>query len=294
MTTRVKLLLLAGFLAVDAVLAVVVLRHVQQDPPESDLRGPAATAAPSATVRPDGQEKFDFNRPSSFSLSVSDDGAVMRALRGRCDGAKAAELVISTDDGRTTSTAETGLQEIVAVSATSKSELRLVGATGDCTVRKLRSVDGGTTWQADPASTLWFPDLAEESMVVSPAGRSDVGCTVTSLSEIDRTFARATCSDGTVRGTGNSGRKWVDLGRLDNVRVASFVSFNTGHALAVFRGCAAQEMTTRDGGRTWKPGGCITGERAQAIAASDSGLMAVVDDELYRSDDAGSSWSQAE
>jgi hypothetical protein len=292
-TTRVKTLLLAAFLVFDLVLIVGVVRHVRQDPPSSDLTGEAGRATSTSTGRDDDREKFEFDRSKSHSLSIAADGTVLRALRGRCDGGKAGELVVSTDRGRSLTVSETGLREIVAVSAESKSELHIVGATASCALRKLASADAGTSWQPEPASPLWHVALDDSSEVVSPNGRTDAGCTVTSLAQIDASFARVTCSDGRIRGTGNGGRRWLDLGRLDNVRVASFSSFNTGHALAVYQGCAAQEMTTRDGGRTWRPGGCISGERAQAVGAQDGALMAVVDGKLYVSEDAGASWKEA-
>jgi hypothetical protein len=288
----VKVLLLAAFLAFDAALTVVVIRHVRQDPPDSNLRGKAARVTPTATVRPDAQERFDFDRTNSYTLSIAADGTVMRALRGRCDGDQVAELVVSTDGGRSITTSDTRMLEIVAVSAESESELHVVGATANCALAKLVSTDGGVSWQADPASAMWHPALDDGTDVVSPDGRNDAGCTVTSLAQIDASFARVTCSDGTIRGTGDGGERWLDLGRLDNVRVASFSSFSTGYALAVYRGCAAQEMTTRDGGRTWRPGGCITGERAQAIDATDGDLLAVVDEQFYASKDAGTSWKE--
>lgn len=293
MTSRVKMLLLAAFLVFDLVLIVGVVRHVGQDPPGSDLRGDAAGVTPSATARPDEQEKFELNRAASYTLSFAPDGTVLRALRGGCNRGKPAELVVSTDGGRSITPSDTGLREIVAVTAESSSELRVVGATADCTLTRLASTDGGASWQADTTSSLWHPALDDDTEVVSPEGPSDAGCIVTSLTQIDASFGRVTCSDGTIRGTGSGGKKWLDLGRLDNVRVASFSSFSTGYALAVYRGCAAQEMTTRDGGLTWQPGGCITGERAQAIDAKGGDLMAVVDEQFYVSQDAGTSWKEA-
>ena len=72
----------------------------------------------------------------------------------------------------------------------------------------------------------------------------------------------------------------------------SFTTFNAGYALAVYQGCAAREFTTRDGGRSWAAGGCITGEPAQAIAANDTGLVAAVNGDFYASDNSGLKWAQ--
>lgn len=284
---------LVAFVLVDAVLVVGVLRHVNKTPPAADL--PAAAAVkPSASPSPgtSKQQDYRFEPASASSISMANDQTLMYAHRGRCDGGASAELVLSTDGGASTTTPDTGLKEIVAVSAVSRSELHVVGADSNCDLQRLVSTDGGDSWAPDTSTDVWYPDLDDPKKVVSPEGTSKPGCIVTSLSQIGDDFARASCADGTIRGTGNGGDKWLTLGRLDNVRVASFTTFNAGYALAVYQGCAAQEFTTRDGGRTWAPGGCITGEPAQAIGANDTGLVAIVDSQLYVSDNGGKSWAQ--
>lgn len=284
---------LVAFVLVDAVLVVGVLRHVNKTPPAADL--PAAAAVkPSASPSPgtSKQQDYRFEPASASSISMANDQTLMYAHRGRCDGGASAELVLSTNGGASTTTPDTGLKEIVAVSAVSRSELHVVGADSNCDLQRLVSTDGGDSWTPDTSTDVWYPDLDDPKKVVSPEGTSKPGCIVTSLSQIGADFARASCADGTIRGTGNGGDKWLTLGRLDNVRVASFTTFNAGYALAVYQGCAAQEFTTRDGGRTWAPGGCITGEPAQAIGANDTGLVAIVDSQLYVSDNGGKSWAQ--
>lgn len=296
MKTRTKVVLLAAFVMFDMAIGLGVWRHVNQEPPSSELRVSSESASPSAakndSVAGSTQQKFSFKPAESYSISMANDDTVVRALRGSCDGGDPGELAVSTDGGASSDTADTGLREILAVQATSRTELRVVGADASCTVTRLTSTDGGDTWLADFAEPLWYPGLSNDQNVVTPEGARDAGCTVTSLSQVGSSFGRVTCSDGTIRGTGDSGDKWVTLGRLDNVRVATFATFNTGYALAVFQGCAAQEMTTRDGGRTWAKGGCITGDRAQAVDANDTGLVAVVDEEFYVSNNGGKEWSQ--
>ena len=284
---------MVAFVIADAVLVIGVLRHVNKTPPAADL--PAAAAVkPSALPSPgtSKQQDYRFEPASASSISMANDQTLMYANRGQCDGDAGAKLVLSTNGGASTSTPDTGLEEIVAVSAVSRSELHVVGADGDCALKRLVSTDGGDSWTADASTDVWYPDVQDPERVVSPNGTSKPGCIVTSLSQIGDNFARVSCADGTILGTGNGGDKWVKLGRLDNVRVASFTTFNAGYALAVYQGCAAQEFTTRDGGRSWAPGGCISGEPAQAIGANDTGLVAVVADQLYASDNGGKSWAQ--
>ena len=283
----------AAFVVADIALVVGVFQHVQQTPPSDGLPA-AAKVTPSSepSVGAGQQQEFTFTPAKASSISLSNDQTLLYATRGQCDGDIPAKLVLSTNGGASTSTPNTGLKEILAVSAVSRSELHVVGADADCNVLRLTSSDGGDSWAPDTSSDVWYPDLDDAKKVISPDGSSKPGCTVTSLSQIGTDFARVSCADGTIRGTGNGGDKWLKLGRLDNVRVASFTTFNAGYALAVYQGCAAQEFTTRDGGRTWAAGGCISGEPAQAIGANDTAMVAVVASQLYTSDNAGKSWAQ--
>lgn len=285
--------LVAAFVVVDAALVVGTIKHVHKTPP-SDGLPVAATVTPSdrPSVGAGRQQEFTFKPAQASSISLSNDQTMMYATRGQCDGDRSGKLVVSTDAGASTSTSDTGLKEILAVSVVSRSELHVVGADANCDLHRLTSSDGGDLWTPDISSDVWYPDLDDAKKVVSADGSSKPGCTVTSLSQIGSGFARVSCADGTIRGTGNGGDKWLKLGRLDNVRVASFTTFNAGYALAVYRGCAAQEFTTRDGGRTWAPGGCISGEPAQAIGANDTVLVGVVANQLYASDNGGKSWAQ--
>jgi photosystem II stability/assembly factor-like uncharacterized protein len=284
---------IAAFVVADIALVVGMFQHVQQTPPSDGLPA-AATVTPSSEPSVDAgrQQEFTFQPAKASSISLSNDQTMLYAIRGQCDGDSPAKLVLSTNGGASTSTPDTGLKEILAVSAVSRSELHVVGADADCNVRRLTSSDGGDSWTPDTSSDVWYPDLDDATKVVSPDGSGKPGCTATSLSQIGTDFARVSCADGTIRGTGNGGDKWLKLGRLDNVRVASFRTFNAGYALAVYQGCAAQEFTTRDGGRTWAAGGCISGEPAQAIGANDTVMVAVVANQLYTSDNAGKSWAQ--
>ena len=278
-----------------AVVALLVLgtvglyQHVNRTPPASDL--PPTAAAPSTADRNEGPV-YEFDPVSSMSIDIYDNGLVINATRGQCDGKAKGEVRVSANGGKRISTPDVGLKEIVAVEARPRGRLTVVGAGADCVARQVSSGDGGVTWTPDAAITIWYPSLDDVDEVVSPDGRTKVGCPVTSLSQVGKNFARASCSDGRIRGTGNGGKEWVTLGRLDHVRVASFATFTKGYALARHQGCAAQTFVTQDSGRSWERGGCITGDPAQAIGSSDIGLVAVVGDELYASSDSGSTWTQ--
>jgi len=291
-------LALAAFLIADLALVVAVYRHVNADPASVALPSPAsADADPKPTEEPakdeENQDAFEFNPVQSHVLSLANDGGLLAARRGQCDGKTTAEVQASDDYGKSLRKVDTGLTEVVAVQADSSSDMTVVGADESCQLRQRTTTDGGSTWLDEFTITLWHPDLKDDKVVGSGAGTSKPGCTVTSTNQVSDTLARVSCDDGVIIGTGDGGSSWVDLGRLDNVRVTTYASPSKAYALAKYQGCAANAFVTRDGGRSWTPGGCISGDPAQALAQSSDRLMAQVDGKLYVSRDEGASWSPA-
>jgi hypothetical protein len=299
----VQRLLLALFVVVDVALVVGAVRHVNSTPPDSDLPATAATATASAptadaptaaATEAPAQVPFDFSPADAVSLSAALDGTIVYGTRGSCNDSDAT-VQVSTDGGAAFSASKTGLTTTLAVKATGRSSISVVGTSDGCDdVRQLTSTNGGKSWTPDDDVTLWYPDAQDTSAVVSPSRSSKpgAGCVVTTVSQVTAGSARVSCADGTVKGSGDDGKTWVDLGRLDNLRVTTFSTPTAGYALARYNGCGANEFTTVDGGVTWTPGGCISGEPAQAIAANANGLTAVVDGEVYVSTDDGKTFTQ--
>jgi hypothetical protein len=292
--------LLAVFVVVDVILIVGAMRHVNGTPPATDVPNAAsASADPSpAAGTPTPTEAatqlpFDFNASEAVALASANDGTMVYGTRGRCS-ASAAPVQVSTDGGADFAPSQTGLTTTLAVRAKSATSITVVGTTADCKVQQLTSTNGGSSWTKDDKVDLWYPAADDTETVVTPSGPSKPGkgCVVTSVSQVTVESGRVSCADGTIRGSGNNGKKWVQLGRLDNVRVSTFLTPSAGFALARYSGCAANAFTTTDGGVTWKPGGCISGEPAQAITATSNGLAAVVAGETYASTDNGQTWMQ--
>lgn len=284
---------IVAFVAFDIVLAFVVFQHVNRTPPKSDLPA-AATASPTRSSGNSDQQPFEFDPAEASSIDVANDGTMIFATRGQCDGKASAEVRVSANGGKRITTPNPGFKEVLTVQAGAGGNLVVVGAAADCVAKQVSSTDAGATWTPAAAITIWYPSPGDTKQTVSPKRSSKPGCTVTSLSQVGDDFARVTCSDGKIRGTGNGGSNWVTLGRLDNVRVASFSTFTKGYALARYQGCAAQTFVTSDSGRTWKRGGCITGDPARAIGSSDVRLVAVVGStsDFYASTDSGVEWAQ--
>ena len=292
MSRRVGLPLLVLFLIVDVVLVVLVYRHVNQPPPASDVTL-EETAAPDQVDNE--QTAFEFDPSSAAVLDVANDGSVVWATRGACDGVPAT-VMTGSENGAVMTPSSPGLQTVLSAAITPEGDFVLVGTEGDCQPLQLRSTDGGGSWEEDDEISLWYPSPTDVRVVVAPNGAaSDPQCSVSSLSQIDADFARVTCVDGVVRGTGNAGVEWVVLGRLDNIRTATFTTFDTGYALARFQGCAAFLFTTTDSGATWTDRSCIVGDPARAVAASDTVLIGVVgtDPKVFVSDDGGDTFGPA-
>lgn len=294
MKKTLPLLLIAAFVVADVVLIVGARRHVFQDPPAADIAAVAAISTPQGTAEPDSaQVGYDFEAERSVAISLARDGALVMGSRSGTCSSSAARVPISasSDGGAKVSRVETSLVTVLAARASNTTDLRILGQDGTCAVREARSTDGGVTWKASKEISLWYADPDNDARVVSPIGAADTGCQVISVSQVTPQSARIGCVDGTIKGTGDGGRSWTDLGRLDNLRVVTFLTPTAGYALARYNGCAANAFTTKDAGVTWKPGGCITGEPAQGMSASANGLAAVVDDGLYTSADAAT-WTQ--
>lgn len=298
MSRILQRVLLAVFVIVDVFLVVLAVRHVNGTPPASDLPDVAATATPTpgepeTSPVASSQIDYDFKASEAVALSAANDGTIVYGTRGRCADAPTS-VMISTNGGADFAPSDTGLTTTLAVKAANATSITVVGTDAKCDVKQLTSTNGGSSWTASDSVELWYPAVDDSATVVSPkrSSKPAEGCIVTSVSQVTAASARISCADGTIRGSGDDGATWVELGRLDNVRVSSFLTPSAGFALARYNGCGANQFATTDGGVTWTPGGCITGDPAQAIAATANGLTAVVAGEPYVSADNGQTWMQ--
>lgn len=289
MPKPLTVLALAAFVAVDVALVAGVYSHVNQDPPTT-----SASSEATEQPRTSDQIAFDFDPTDAGVLDVANDGTFVFAVRGDCED-KGSKLWVSEEYGADPEPSKVGLTSIQAVKASTDGRLTVAGSDQDCNPLQRSSDDGGDNWVTDPEVTLWTIDPGDPKTIVSPSeGDSEPGCTVSSLSQVDDDFARVTCIDGLVKGTGNGGKEWLDLGRLDNVRTATFRTYDSGFALARYQGCAAHVFVTSDSGRSWTPTSCIVGDPARAIASSDTTLVAVVGEkpQVFTSVDNGADFSQ--
>lgn len=287
---------LAVFLAVDAVLLVVLLQRTSDARVEAGGGQPITTSTPTAS---------DPEAAGPTALEQIDDGLLARISRGRCaDGAQPL-LEISTDQGATfkelalpllDSTDNTTVRSVLQVRAVSATELTLVGSDERCAERQFSTDDGGASWTESESLTPpdsargWYVD-ASRTGVVSPTGASDPGCDVVALGAVSDRNAKVACADGSIRGTDDNGDEWVLLGMLDGVDAMTFTAVSDGYAIAAREGCDAAVFATASTGLEWSAVGCVADVgTVQGLVGTAAQLFAMVDGEVLASTDQGQTW----
>ena len=302
MRKNLAVLGVVGFILVDVLLVVLALRHAQGDASAADdgARRPSASAtvkaSPSATPtqgKPTSNQGGKRERKDAVLLSISDDGTVVRGVRGSCEADSTAKVEISSDSGASFDTVTPELTQVLSVEASSDAEISVVGADQDCEPRRFRSSDLGETWKKGKAPEDWYLLPGAKKSVRSPIDTTRPGCTVLALAEVDVSVARVACTDSSIRGTGDAGAEWVRLGSLKRLRAITYAGPSRAVALAESDDCAGQVFTTTNGGSKWSRGGCIDGELAEAVAANDRIILAQVSGQVFRSTDDGETWSKA-
>ncbi|MFL6088518.1 MAG: WD40/YVTN/BNR-like repeat-containing protein [Aeromicrobium sp.] len=288
MSSPVRALLIGTFLLLDAALGFAAWRHLHHAPPASDVAEARVDAAQDTSVGVPGSPAFAFAKSDAVLLDASASGMLVAARRGDCHG-PAPTISVSADAGKTVSIVKPDIREVLAVKADDDGSVTIVGGDAKCRIIAVRSTDDGRNWD-NVAVRGWYAGLKQQSDVGSPKGIANAGCAVTALSSVDSNFARLACADGRIRGTGDAGRRWATLGRLENLRAVTFDDYSNGVALARYEGCGAFAFATADGGRTWKQLACAGSGSGRAIASDGSRLIAVVDNRLAVSSDGGRAW----
>jgi len=220
-----------------------------------------------------------------FSLAASPGFAE----DGLCFAARRSGLYHSTDHGETWDLAYRALNLdadlatlAVAVSpAFGADETVFTGVAGGV----LRSQNAGKNWQVAPFPP---PEPTVSCLAVSPAYRKD------------GTVLAGTLEDGVFR-SGDHGRRWDrwNFGLLDLNVLALGISPAYEDDETVFAGTDSGVFSSTNGGRAWREADFDGGfARVLAIAvsegfATDGCLFAGTEEcGLFRSDDAGGTWSQ--
>lgn len=223
-------------------------------------------------------------------LDMSSDGSVIRALRGECPADSPARVEVSDDGGSSWHTVETDSTAILRVGA-QRDGLWYVGTDSGCDPIEQDTDDGGATWTTGGTSGAWYLDADPDATTLQgPNAQSDVGCVPVALSGVSLHDAAVACADGTVRVTDDAGASWSTASTVPGVAGISFVSADSGVALAPRGACGAAVLRTSDGGSSWSQVRCLDGYQPLAIAAAGDAIRAQVGTVLYGSDDDGESW----
>ena len=298
-TKSLKITAIVLFVFVDLVAAAFAIRHVNQRPVSQGSSLSVPTETPSATV----STSVDPKTEDPTGLVVT--GNVMaRFVRGSCDDPAMASLELSTDSAANfkeialplaaksdaNGDRSAAVTSIRGVTLTTPAELSIVGTDADCKSYRYVTENGGQDWKRTDTGDEWYVDGAK---VVTPAGRADAQCEVSSVWPISERNARVGCKDGQIRGTDDAGDTWVGLGALDGLSAVSFSTIRDGFGIAKTDGCASRVYATGSAGGNWEPLGCISDTKtAVAIGGAAALLAALVDGDVYVSTDQGESWDK--
>lgn len=249
-------------------------------PAPSEGAGSSSAGAPAAQQLPDG----------SLQLALAQDGTLLRASQGTCDEDTDVHLAVAGPeaDGFRNLPLGARLDGVMALEATSSDDLVVLGADATCQAVAFQGGVRRGPWREVPSENYWYLDLSGDSSVHAPGGRVDVPCVPAALSTVGA--VRLLCDDGALLGTADGGESWATLGRLDDADAVAFDGPGRGIALASRDGCPVTLLSTDNGGAGWDEVTCLDGEEGRAVALRGDTIAVIVDDEVRRSTDAGTTW----
>jgi len=287
----------AALVVVDVALVALAVQQVRgndiaasDDNDASD--GPTPVVTEPSPDRPD-RESPD---PGPVLLDAAADDTVLRAGRGSCGESESPLIEVSSDSGATFDPVD--LREppvdVLGVSASSASDLFLVGADAACLPVIYRSTDGGENWVSAPGSGgAWHLAAVGVRRVHAPSGSVPVGCDVLALSAFSDSGARVLCTDGLLRGTADGGRSWVGLGGLPGAVDIAYQTPADAWGLAATSECPAAVLQTADGGADWEETACLdTDGEPYAVSVADGVVLAQIGGDLLTSSDGGATFAQ--
>jgi len=195
----------------------------------------------------------------------------------------------------------TELRSVVAVDVIDRSEVHVIGQSGDdCTTVLGRSYTAGLDWVESPDSLgpTWFVDPADPAVVRSPSGTGPVPCgAVVDVAAADDSSAAALCADRTVHRTTDGGATW-DAG-LAAPGVVALDSGADGYVLAGIgdEGCDGVQLRALPADSDEASvQGCLPARTADlapgsvAISVAGSAVWLWVDEAVRVSQNGGLTW----
>ncbi|MGK9147403.1 hypothetical protein KXS11_07245 [Plantibacter flavus] len=295
---------LALFLIADLVLVGLALTANGRSG-ETPTQRPLTTFGMSPTPTPTSTETPVAAAPTGRFLVAGSADVLWRATEGSCETPAVVER--SVDAGLTWTALPTGagidLRVVRALSATSADELQLVGAAGaDCTIDGFSSTDAGDTWESDPAVVT--------TAAYASTGAGDGGTTITIGGQpvvspcptVDVLTARdertvAACSAVLAEWDAVAGA-WVAV-PFAGIHAAEVQDDQILFAARGTTGCSGLGVM-RVAGTVLTPSsgiesvGCVPDADITApatLASFDGAVWLWVGDAVFRSVDAGASWT---
>lgn len=297
MRDKLGIVAIIAFVVVDIVLVTLAVRHVRGAAPVPDAATPSSPS--SASPSPDSPAPTPATAAPEpipddpMLLALAEDGTVLRAVRGSCADGVAPAVSVSTDGGSSFAPVpvDGSLAEVTGLSASGRRTLRVAGATADCEPVVYGGSAGRDAWQqvAPDDAEMWHLTVGGTEQVHAPGGDVDTPCPVISLTVTGA--IRALCESGRIIGTDDDGESWVALGTLEDGVAIGYTGPGVGYALAERRGCPAAVVSTGDGGVSWELETCLGEAPPRAIDAVGDVVVAQVGDQVFRSEDAGDTWT---
>lgn len=249
-------------------------------PAPAEGTGSSSAGGPAAHQLPDG----------GLQLALAQDGTLLRASLGACtEDADVHLAVAGPEAGRFRDLPLAArLGGVMALDASSRDDLVVLGADATCQAIAFQGGVRAGSWREVPSEDFWYLDLSGDSTVHAPGGRIDVPCVPAALSTVGA--VRMLCDDGALLGTADGGDSWATLGRLDGSGAMAFEGPGRGVALTSRDGCPVALLSTDNGGAGWDEVTCLDGEEGRAVALRGGTIAVIVDDEVRRSTDAGTTW----
>jgi len=280
-------------IAAFAIVDVLIIAWLFTRGPAGDSDGGQSTGGSASPVK---------ERPpvdTSVSLARSDSFILFRVHRSDCSGETLPKVEMSTNAAEQFREVglpvgeddELAIRSVLAVDGTDADNLTLLGTDAECKKKGYESSDGGQSWKRADVEFDWYI-APDDKSVTSPDRTSSPGCEPISLDPIDELNAKVVCKSGSLVGTINGGTSWAEVGKLSGMRASSFVGLRTGVAIAGTKDCKSQLFRSEDAGASWSSVECIDEKaEAQSLTGGAKQLFATDGNRTWISEDLGEKWS---
>lgn len=297
---RVTDIALGAGAALAVVLGFVALRPdaVPTTDPEPVRTTATATASASpkqtATPKP---TRVPTSKPESVDAPAWVVGAskdlVVRAPQRTCTAKGPTSITVIGGNGEAVDREVAGLRAVGGFHVTGPRSIVLVGVDGACERVGYGTEDRGRTWKAlDKVPSIWSVVPGDTSELHAPSGQVKVPCAPSSVTGLDDSVARLSCTDGRLLGTITGGADWSILGNNPGLKTVGFVSSGSALAFVDAAECeGVQVAASSNGGTRFTPSYCAEGVGPWGLVTGAGTAVVTGLDMVFRSTDGGKTWT---